>query len=51
MMQLTKYITDYVALCDKIDKGERVSFRKLKLYRYSTIRNFHSDFNIDKLNI
>lgn len=47
MMRLTKYITDYVALCDKIDKGERVSFRKLKLYRYSTIRNFHSELQIN----
>lgn len=47
MMRLTKYITDYVTLYHKIDKGEQVSFRKLKMYRYSTIRNFHSELKIN----
>ena len=47
IMRLTRYITDYVKLCDKIDKGEQVSLRKLKLYRYSTLRNFHSELKIN----
>lgn len=45
--RLNNYITGYINMCARIENNQDVSRTQLKLYRYSTIRNFHSDLKIN----
>lgn len=44
--RVKNYVQKYIDICLKIENHERVSDMTLKPYKYSTLRNFHSELGI-----
>ncbi|UBH16586.1 hypothetical protein [Macrococcus armenti] len=44
--RIKNYINGYIKMCEMIKDGQEVNLYTLKKYRYTTLRNFHSNLNI-----
>ncbi|MEB8419042.1 hypothetical protein NGG16_16530 [Enterococcus casseliflavus] len=44
--RVNNYVIKYKKICSDIENGKKVSFLTIKPYRFSTLRNFHTELNI-----
>lgn len=45
--RVKNYVNKYIEICSRIENGKEVTARTLQPYKFSTLRNFHSELGIN----